>query len=221
VSDEAANWPTGTVLWPLRKGETLSNHDWFPMFHHRLLHSSFFTRVVMENARADLGTALILWCAAISEDPAGTLPDDDYNLAMLARFSSVDEWRRAKDGALQGWRPVMVDDPDGFSVTRLGHPFMLKVVNDMNDRAKARKAANTGAKDRQKAKRVRAKLRGLGLPDHVVNSQQIVDQMVRHSNLSGEWVSDENVRAWLADVIGYTGDIVPIDGHPNPNKARR
>ncbi|MBY5974998.1 hypothetical protein KUV28_21800, partial [Ferrimonas balearica] len=39
------------------RGDTLSNHDWFPMYGHRFLGSSFVRKAVMQRRRADIGTA--------------------------------------------------------------------------------------------------------------------------------------------------------------------
>lgn len=208
------------VLWPLKRGETLSNHDWFPFYHHRFLHSTMFRRCVARDQREILGTALILWSVSIAEDPAGTLPMDDEELAELARFRHVDDWRAVKEDVLHGWQKVLVESVDGDCDYRLGHRFLKdEIVGEMGFRQKARKAGRDGARDRQKAGRVRKKLKGLGLPKHVWASEEIVMQMVRHFNLSGEYVTDENVRSALSSVIGYDGEIVPFPAANNKGKS--
>jgi len=48
---------------------------------------------------------VLLWCASWHQVPAGSLPDDDIELAALAGFGRViKEWRRVREGALYGWR---------------------------------------------------------------------------------------------------------------------
>ncbi|GAB3359004.1 MULTISPECIES: DUF1376 domain-containing protein [Giesbergeria] len=48
--------------------------------------------------------AVLLWCSAWHQVPAGSLPDDDRVLANLAGYGRVvREWRKHKAGALHGW----------------------------------------------------------------------------------------------------------------------
>lgn len=203
--------PIKDMTWPLKRGETLSNHDWFPMFHHRLLQSDFVAECILDDRRADLGTALILWAACISEDPAGTLPTNDRHLAVLAKFGSVEGWLAVREGVLHGWATVHVeDDRTGQWYPRLGHPFTLAVVDDMMTRARARHAARTAGADRQKAARIRKKMKGMGLGEKIWGNEIIVARMVRYFNLADIFVTDENLRAALAQEIGLTGDVVPI-----------
>ncbi len=209
------------MLWPLLRGETLSNHDWFPFYTHRFLSSGFVNHVTLgSRCRADLGTALILWAESMRMDPAGTLPIDDLDLAGAARFPSVDAWLEAKEGALYGWVPVNVeDDRTGDMITRLGHPFTLEVVSEMMTRAKARKAARTAGADRKRSERIRKKLKGLGLPKHITESEEIVARLQRHFSLADIFITDENVRAALSEVIGYTSDVVPLGRQSRKGKS--
>ena len=93
----------------------------------------------MEGRRADVGTAVMLWTESLAEDPAGTLPDCDLELASLARFATIADWLEVKDGVLYGWERVEVEDAaTGEVETRLGHPgFILGVVEEMAKRKKA------------------------------------------------------------------------------------
>ena len=48
--------------------------------------------------------AVLLWCAAWHQVPAGSLPDDDIVLSQLAGFGrAVKEWQKVRDGALRNW----------------------------------------------------------------------------------------------------------------------
>ena len=47
---------------------------------------------------------MMLVCASWHQQPAGSLPDDDVDLARLAGFGRVvKEWEKVRDGALYGW----------------------------------------------------------------------------------------------------------------------
>ena len=209
------------MLWPLKLGETLSNHDWFTFFGHRFLRSGFLSDVILDDRRADLGTALILWTEAIYSDPAGTLPTCDRKLATLARFPSVEAWLACKEGVMHGWALVDVeDDRTGETHKRFGHAMTLKVVDEMATRAKARTAARTAGADRKKAERIRKKLKGLNLPKHVWDNEELVQRLVRHFNLADLFVTDGNLRDALVHVIGYTGEIVPFAGKQDQGRSR-
>jgi hypothetical protein len=78
--------------------------------------------------------AVLTWCAALHQIPAGSLPDDDAILAWLVRLGrDVRTWKkfRAK-GALRGW----VKHSDG----RLYHPVVTKKVMDLLHVSRAGKA---------------------------------------------------------------------------------
>jgi hypothetical protein len=67
--------------------------------------------------------AVLLWCAAWHQTPAGSLPDDDQTLAGFAGFGRVvREWQKVKAGAMRGW----VKCSDG----RFYHPVVAEKVNE-------------------------------------------------------------------------------------------
>lgn len=67
--------------------------------------------------------AVLLWCAAWHQLPAGSLPDDDKVLAQLAGFGRVvKEWRKCRAGALRNW--IKCADE------RLYHPVVAEKVNE-------------------------------------------------------------------------------------------
>lgn len=72
--------------YPLAWGEMLATHEWIEFHLHRFLTSRMLAYALAEGRRADVATALILWSEAFRQDPAGTLPDDDVQLAALARY---------------------------------------------------------------------------------------------------------------------------------------
>jgi hypothetical protein len=84
--------------------------------------------------------AVLLWCAAWHQVPAGSLPADDR---LLARYSgAMERWRKVKDGALRGF----VHCADG----RLYHPVIAeKAVESWSakQRQRERTAAATAARE--------------------------------------------------------------------------
>lgn len=199
-------------LWPLRRGETLSSHDWFPFYVHKFLGSRFLGRCVMTGQRADVGTALILWTEAMRQDPAGTLPSDDLLLAGLARFRSIEEWQEARDNVLHGWVPVLVeDDRTGELETRLGHPGLIEqIVQDMHKRKRGRDSAREAGRLALKKHKIRKKMVEGGIQDHVIKDARAVTLLAEHFEHSELYITVENVRAAMIEVLGYTGDVTPI-----------
>ena len=149
-------------LWPLQYGDTLSNHDWFEFHLHRFLTSRLVSHTIRAGRREDIATAVILWAECIRQDPAGTLPDDDVELAALARFATdLDAWRLARKWALHGWRPVVIGeaaDAGRGEEPRLGHPFMAPIIARMHRRASSRAQGRDAARLAVNRSRVKKKL---------------------------------------------------------------
>jgi len=149
--------PEALAVYPLRRGETLHGLTYFSLRHHALLGSGLVSRWRHEH----WGAALMLWAASIgSQDPAGTLPDDDRDLAHLAQYGrDVEAWRVVRPGALWGWRRVMVLDQDGGeSGVRLAHPSMTLVVEEMMQAVERRGAQTSDALARKNFGRLRKKI---------------------------------------------------------------
>jgi uncharacterized protein YdaU (DUF1376 family) len=91
--------------------------------------------------RGAFRAAVLLWCAAWHQLPAGSLPNDDDALMAYAAIRSRAEWRRIRDESLRGF----VQCSDG----RLYH----KVVCE-----KALEALSTRAKHSQRTEKARAAL---------------------------------------------------------------
>ncbi|MDE1009992.1 MAG: DUF1376 domain-containing protein [Paraburkholderia fungorum] len=97
----------------------LRDFQYMPLDVLRLRDSDLAARVSGEEFRC----AVLLWCAAWHQTPAGSLPDDDVNLAQYAGFGrAVDQWERYKEGALRGW----IKCSDG----RLYHPVVAEKANE-------------------------------------------------------------------------------------------
>lgn len=198
--------------WPLARGETLSNHDWFPFYGHLFLASGFVAGAVMQGRRGDIGTAAILWAEAFRQDPAGTLPDDDTALAVLAKFPSVEAWREVRRGVLHGWVPVQVEDAEtGEVVLRLGHPGLIeRIVCEMYKRKRGRDAARDAARLAVRKVRLRKKMAEIGTADHIVADDRALHALADHFERADLYITADNVRAAMAEVLGYTGQVTPF-----------
>lgn len=196
-------------MWPLKRGDTLSNHDWFPFYGHRFLSSRFLAAAVMEKRRGDIGTAVILWSESMRQDPAGTLPDCDIELASLARFATIEDWQAVRPGVMHGWVPVLVeDDRSGDVITRLGHPsFMQGVVEEMHKRKRGRDGAREAAKVAVRKSRIRAKMREMNVQDHIIKDDRAVALLAEHFGHSDLFITPDNVRAAMVEVLGFTGEV--------------
>lgn len=200
--------------WPLMRGDTLSNHDWFPVYFHRLLSSSFVMTAVMTDRRGDIGTAIILWCEAMRQDPAGTLPMDDMQLAGLAKFASVEAWQAVRDGALHGWVPVLVEDgASGETEVRLGNPrFLQGVVEEMHRRKVGRNGSRVAAAQGVRKSRIKAKMVEMKVPKHMTEDDRVLGSLVAYFEQSNLYITAENVLAAMVTVLGYTGQVVRFPG---------
>lgn len=203
-------------MWPLRRGDTLSNHDWFPFYSHRFLASHFVAAAVMDGRRGDVGTAVILWSESMRQDPAGTLPDCDIELATLARYSTIADWQAVRAGVMRGWVPVLVeDDRTGEITTRLGHPsFMQGVVEEMHKRKRGRDGAREAANLAVRKSRIRKKMDDLKIQKHVISDDRVVTALAEYFDQSGLYVTNDNLRAAMTEVIGYSGEVAhfPVQG---------
>ncbi|RBW58426.1 hypothetical protein DS909_06670 [Phaeobacter gallaeciensis] len=198
--------------WPLRVGETLSSHDWFPFYGHKFLSSSFLRRAVKQDRREDVGTALILWAEAMREDPAGTLPTNDIDLADIARFATVEEWLAVKENVLHGWVPVLVEDGrSGGTIERLGHSALIEeIVQDMYKRKRGRDAARDAGRHALKKHKIRKKMTEMGVEAHIIENDRAILALAEHFEHSELYITPDNVRAAMAEVLEYTGQVTPI-----------
>lgn len=190
-------------VYPLRHGDRLPNFDWMPLYGDRLLSSRFVARAIQAGRRQDIGTALMLWCAAMKQNPAGTLPDDDVELAHLAGFGAdLDGWRESRAGlALYGWRPVHIDDAPAGAVARLGHVLLAEIAEGQFRRKRGRERSREVAQIGMAKSRIRSKLREIKharLADNGEAVERIADWL-RENDL---YITAENVRVAVDDVLG-------------------
>jgi hypothetical protein len=112
---------------------TMSGDDWFPFYFDRVRKSKWWRRA------SDLARArnVMLWGEAYKETPAGSLPDDDDDLAEKAGFGfDVDSWLTAKADILAPW--LLCDDGRWY------HPTVCEtVLNRWETTTSKRKAEAT------------------------------------------------------------------------------
>lgn len=107
---------------PIADDVDLRAYRWMPLDVVALRESRIVDAVSGEAFRA----AVLLWCVAWHQVPAGSLPDDDAQLAKFAGFGRVvKEWQKTRDGALHGF----VKCVDG----RLYHPFICEKAQEAWD----------------------------------------------------------------------------------------
>jgi hypothetical protein len=97
----------------------LRDFAFMPLDVVRLRDSGLAAKATGDEFRA----AVLLWCASWHQIPAGTLPNDDAELANLCGYGRVvKEWRKVRAGALHGW--VLASDG------RLHHPVIVEKALD-------------------------------------------------------------------------------------------
>lgn len=97
----------------------LRDFEFMPLKVVRLRDSAFTAKASGDEFRA----GVLLWSASWHQVPAGSLPNDDHELAQLAGYGRViKEWRKVKTMALHGWMLCS----DG----RLYHETVAGVAND-------------------------------------------------------------------------------------------
>lgn len=206
-------------IWPLRRGDTLSNHDWFPFHVHRFLGSKFLSKSIMDKRRGDIGTAVMLWCESMRQDPAGTLPDCDIELASLARYPTVEEWLTVRDSVMYGWVPVLVEDErSGETLTRFGHPgFMQGVVEEMHKRKRGRDGAREAARLSVRKSRIRKKMADIRIQEHIISDDRAITALAEYFDQSDLYVTPDNLRAAMIEVLGYTGEVAHFPSRKGGN----
>lgn len=103
----------------------LRGYEFMPLFGTRLFGSELYS-MMLQNPRAGVA-ALKLWWAAWQQCPAGSLPDDERQLALMADFGGqIRVWQRHAGVALHGF----VKCSDG----RLYHPLICEAAREAYER---------------------------------------------------------------------------------------
>lgn len=97
----------------------LRDFPYMPLDVVRLRDSRLVSHATGEGFRC----AVLLWCVSWHQVPAGSLPDDDIQLAAYAGFGrALKEWKKNRADALHGW----VKCEDG----RLYHPVVAEKARE-------------------------------------------------------------------------------------------
>jgi hypothetical protein len=127
-----------------------SGNDWFPWYFDRLRKSKWWRRA-SDLARA---RSVMLWGEAYKATPAGSLADDDDELAEAAGFGmDVDAFLAAKAEIMAPW--LLCSDGRWY------HPTVCEVVLDSWERTSERRRAAAAKKAGQRA---RARGQGAAVP---------------------------------------------------------
>jgi len=85
---------------PIAAYVDLREFRFMPLDVQRLRDSDLSANASAEGFRA----AVLLWCGAWHQVPAGSLPNDDKTLSQIAGYGRVvSEWLKVKDEAMHGW----------------------------------------------------------------------------------------------------------------------
>ncbi len=192
--------------YPLRMGETLSSNEWIEFHIHKFLTSKFKAYCLRdgEAGRAILGTALILWAECYRQDPAGTLPDDDVELAQIAGYGAdVAAWQAVRAKVLHGWMACLCEDA-AEGVIRLGHLTISDIAQRSYHR-KAGKAAGREAAQLSVSKtRIRKHLMSVRGGKAIAGDAQALEALARWLETAGLWITEANVIQAAQVVLGFT-----------------
>ncbi len=80
----------------------LHGYDWMKLMCHRLFESAWY-RSARKDGRGGIAS-LKLWWVAMLQSPAGSLPNDEQELCMLADFGEdMRAWRKHREVAMHGF----------------------------------------------------------------------------------------------------------------------
>jgi hypothetical protein len=124
-------------------GLDLRDFDWMPLEVMRLRDSDLSVLASGDAFRA----AVLLWCSAWHQVPAGSLPADDRLLANLAGYGrDIEGWMHVKDDAMRGF----IECSDG----RMYHPVVCEKAFEADEqRNKQRKRTEAATSARRNVQR--------------------------------------------------------------------
>jgi hypothetical protein len=163
--------------YPIQIGARMRG-DWFPFYIDRFLGS----RLVSTTDRDAAFVSIVLLAEAMRQDPAGTLPDDDAELAHLAGFGrDIDGWLDVRSrGALRKWTPVLCRGAESGEIEqiRLGHPVIAQVALEALKRINGQADRSRIASERALASRMRRLMREAGAHAGLTGRADFVDALI-------------------------------------------
>lgn len=131
-------------------GVSMGNNDWFPL-HFRRMRKSRWWRMASDVARS---RSIDLWGYAYEETPAGSLANDDVELADFAGFGrDVRAWLEHKEEIMGAW--VLCSDD------RYYHPTLCEVILQAWEKGSVKRRTEAERKADYRA-RVRAQKQASG-----------------------------------------------------------
>tara|TARA_Y100000815_G_C13173764_1_gene436630 strand:+ start:71 stop:751 length:681 start_codon:yes stop_codon:yes gene_type:complete len=203
-------------IYSLPLGETL-RVDWVPLHHDKLLESRLLRKMNPEAG----WFWFRLMMASMRQDPAGTLPDDDVELADMAGLGGTPRrWTAMRGrGALAGWEPVLClpQDPEADPAegqVRLGNRDVEDVVQNTLKTIRQSRERNKRAGERSRWSRLKSIMRDqcgahAGLTERDDFVQAVRDRLAARKD---QW-SAPNVRAAMDHVSTV------VDGRASNDRA--
>lgn len=201
----------GYWVYPLRYGCTLETNAWVEWHFHSFCSSAFVAHSIYRKRRDLVGTAVLLWSESYRQNPAGTLPDDDVQLARLAGYGTdVEGWQEARrDGALNGWEAVSVEDYEG-SEAFLGHRIIAEIAVESYGRKASSKQARAAQSLGNSKWKVKQKLSDIGRKKLAENNV-VVTEVAKWLAKGGLMITAENVAVALEEVA-HVRSVEPFPG---------
>jgi hypothetical protein len=132
----------------------LRGYEWMPLFGNRLFSSGWYV-AALKDGRGGIA-ALKLWWVAMLQVPAGSLPNDEEELALLADFGSdLRGWRKHRPVAMRGF--VLCSD------NRWYHPMCAEQAVKASECRQ--RAAHSRVVDNERLKKWRAAQNGQNPPE--------------------------------------------------------
>lgn len=134
-------------VYPISRDVRLTTH-YFIAFHHDRWLASRFRAIAKPAVRA---FALDLWCLAQKQNPVGTLPTDDRELAFLLHLDLA-EWKAVKQedpSPLYGWERYRTEGG-----VRFGHRVVIEILEDAIHQRERKAEAAEADKVRQRLARL-------------------------------------------------------------------
>lgn len=183
-------------VYPLPIGATLHQHDWIELRHQRLLGSRW--RAVMTRTPEAGFFGAMLWFEAMRQDPAGTLPDDDDELAMLAGLGpDVERWRELRGdvagGALYGWVTCLAVGGEEEAERRLMHPTVTEIAERAWGYAQAARRRSEDAVRSKQISRVIDQMRKTALTSRAARNRDVAAKVL-------DWLQAERLTIRLEHV---------------------
>jgi hypothetical protein len=208
MSDDRKKNLASDWLYPLTRGQTLRNFDWMPLETDAFLDSRLVAEMVYAGRRDVIAARVMLWAASWSQDPAGTLPDNDVQLADLAKYGAdVKAWQAIRPLALHGFVPVTISggegEGEGEGEARLSHPDLARIAVGQFSRKMRRMQGNAEGNRTLQRHRLRGQMKKMRLRQAMIESAQVVDAILDWLNQHDRWITVANVEEAL-EATGYT-----------------